>query len=642
MAWETIYRDTWKRVEADRQIGLERTIYTGTSPDSSAAAALASTESSNAALAPIEWASISGAIPPGRRVIWGGKTWRNASGRSLTTANTPASFPELWGISRTRYNVASYGAAGDGVTDDAAAIQAAIDAAAAGGGGDVHLDPDKVYLIDQTQTITTDYLGATSNGLLLKTGVHLHLNGSTIQAKPTELDRSTLVMAYLVSDVGIYGGTLRGDRRTRPDPLAATSDRHRCFRSFRSKSVTLRGVRAHESRGAGFTFGRISIYFKDCATTAGSATFTMPSTSGTNPYRVSCLEVGDVIDSERQDAFPAGSTVVSIDVPRRAVTMSSAATLTTTLDLEFAGPSSDQITMTKCIADDNRFNGLVLESGRGYWIEDCAFANTVGTSPEAGVDIEPYYGYAHLQDVSMIDCRTWGNAMGGMYIQNLRNARVVGGSYPDGLMARAATGVQIAGVTAGWLTTKTAGVDVVGSRITGPVSVLNDSTASIYRDPMDVKLTDCDIEMTTPTTSSLVTLFNPASTPPSQRSVGIYKSRLVMDGASPLQRSLVGADANPAGVNDFTIADCLIVMNCPQDRSSIIKLPNTASGSLVTRNTILVGSPTLRPGTTVIDCGSSGATVSQNTVTVSPATAANLTSGTVSKAGNATSGVTST
>ena len=76
MAWETIYRDTWKRVEADRQIGLERTIYTGTSPDSSAAAALASTESSNAALAPIEWASISGTIPPGRRVIWGGKTWR--------------------------------------------------------------------------------------------------------------------------------------------------------------------------------------------------------------------------------------------------------------------------------------------------------------------------------------------------------------------------------------------------------------------------------------------------------------------------------------------------------------------------------------------------------------------------------------
>ncbi len=46
------------------------------------------------------------------------------------------------------YNVKDFGAKGDGVTDDAAAIQAAIEAAAAAGGGEVYI-PQGLYIVSQ-------------------------------------------------------------------------------------------------------------------------------------------------------------------------------------------------------------------------------------------------------------------------------------------------------------------------------------------------------------------------------------------------------------------------------------------------------------------------------------------------------------
>src|SRR5690606_10759765 len=50
------------------------------------------------------------------------------------------------------YNVRDFGAVGDGVTDDSTAIQAALDAANAAGGGEVYI-PDGVYAIKTTLLI---------------------------------------------------------------------------------------------------------------------------------------------------------------------------------------------------------------------------------------------------------------------------------------------------------------------------------------------------------------------------------------------------------------------------------------------------------------------------------------------------------
>lgn len=49
----------------------------------------------------------------------------------------------------------------------------------------------------------------------------------------------------------------------------------------------------------------------------------------------------------------------------------------------------DNVQLIGCVADNNRRNGLSITAGRNIKIVGCIFANTNGTSPEKGVDIEP-------------------------------------------------------------------------------------------------------------------------------------------------------------------------------------------------------------------------------------------------------------
>ncbi|MFD0960631.1 glycosyl hydrolase family 28-related protein [Paenibacillus chungangensis] len=77
----------------------------------------------------------------------------------------------------TVYNVADYGAAGDGITDDTNAINLAISAAYTAGGGIVYI-PNGVYLVDPSP----------SKGIALKRGIWLLGEGenvSVLSAKPT-------------------------------------------------------------------------------------------------------------------------------------------------------------------------------------------------------------------------------------------------------------------------------------------------------------------------------------------------------------------------------------------------------------------------------------------------------------------------
>src|SRR5436853_5931734 len=67
------------------------------------------------------------------------------------------------------FNVKDFGAKGDGVTDDTAAIQHAIDAAAAAGGGQVYA-PSGTYIVSAGEE--------PSDGcLMLKSNVHLYGDG---------------------------------------------------------------------------------------------------------------------------------------------------------------------------------------------------------------------------------------------------------------------------------------------------------------------------------------------------------------------------------------------------------------------------------------------------------------------------------
>jgi len=98
-------------------------------------------------------------------------------------------------------DVRAYGAVGDGTTDDTTTIQAAIDAAGAGG---VVLFPDGTYLITSALSITSTQGGITLQG----TG---KWNGSIIQ-KGGNCDM--LVIGSLANEVTIRSLTLKGVKGT--------------------------------------------------------------------------------------------------------------------------------------------------------------------------------------------------------------------------------------------------------------------------------------------------------------------------------------------------------------------------------------------------------------------------------------------
>jgi hypothetical protein len=51
--------------------------------------------------------------------------------------------------------------------------------------------------------------------------------------------------------------------------------------------------------------------------------------------------------------------------------------------------ASEDITIRNCTAYDNHRQGLSVVSARDLLVENCLFANTWGTAPEAGIDLEP-------------------------------------------------------------------------------------------------------------------------------------------------------------------------------------------------------------------------------------------------------------
>ena len=111
--------------------------------------------------------------------VVGTSAWGNRIENAIT-ANTRFYANAIGGPDGGVFNVADYGATGDGVTDDSAAIQAAIDACEAAGGGEVYF-PSGTYIADN-MTIDDDFVHVTSGG-----GVTIKPNTLGVSGTPMEI-----------------------------------------------------------------------------------------------------------------------------------------------------------------------------------------------------------------------------------------------------------------------------------------------------------------------------------------------------------------------------------------------------------------------------------------------------------------------
>ena len=139
-------------------------------------------------------------------------------------------------------NVRAYGAKGDGVRDDTASFQAAIDALPQAG-GTVYI-PSGAYLIDPTRSVR------------LRSRMHLSLDpGAKLLAKANAASRAYVVLAQLVENVEISGGRIVGDRDSHLD---TTGEWGHGIRIRGCSAVTVRDIHISRCWGDGISAGGIA------------------------------------------------------------------------------------------------------------------------------------------------------------------------------------------------------------------------------------------------------------------------------------------------------------------------------------------------------------------------------------------------
>ena len=91
------------------------------------------------------------------------------------------------------------------------------------------------------------------------------------------------------------------------------------------------------------------------------------------------------------------------------------------LGVEKSGCPCENITIRRCVCDNNNRQGISVISAKHLLIEDTVMKNTRGTNPKAGIDFEPNNPSEVLIDCVMRNCLTTGNAGAGydMYLGQL-------------------------------------------------------------------------------------------------------------------------------------------------------------------------------------------------------------------------------
>lgn len=71
---------------------------------------------------------------------------------------------------------------------------------------------------------------------------------------------------------------------------------------------------------------------------------------------------------------------------------------------------SEDIVIRDCVSSENYRQGMSVVSARRVRVLRCLFEKTLGTPPQAGVDVEPSFASDEIVDVEFLDCIARGNA----------------------------------------------------------------------------------------------------------------------------------------------------------------------------------------------------------------------------------------
>src|SRR5687768_9645893 len=143
---------------------------------------------------------------------------------------------------RRHADVRGFGARGNGVTDDTAAFQRAIDSLASGGG--VVQVPAGRYLIDPLRSVR------------MRSRVDLRMApGAKLMAKPNAAPRAYVLLAQSVSDVTISGGAIVGERDAH---LGTTGEWGHGVMIRGSSRVTVRNMTISRCWGDGISIGGLA------------------------------------------------------------------------------------------------------------------------------------------------------------------------------------------------------------------------------------------------------------------------------------------------------------------------------------------------------------------------------------------------
>ena len=82
----------------------------------------------------------------------------------------------------------------------------------------------------------------------------------------------------------------------------------------------------------------------------------------------------------------------------------------------YSSGDSENILIRDCTADNNRRNGMSITSGKNVFVENVRLTTATGTSPQAGIDIEPNDNSASLENINIKNLYTASNVTRGMLI----------------------------------------------------------------------------------------------------------------------------------------------------------------------------------------------------------------------------------